>query len=81
MPIEAIAKERLNQLRPTPPVAVLVGLKKALDWLRAQGRRSPGIRRSSVVPHYLLQDTGAEWSSSDWIARERAKRLRLGINW
>jgi hypothetical protein len=67
------------------PTALLVraglGLGKAFRWLREEWRRNVEIHGVNPLPDYLLKDAGVERRNIDWIADEKVKRLREGMNW
>jgi hypothetical protein len=49
--------------------------------LRLAARRRRAANRFADLPGYLLDDAGIERRDIDWIADERTKRLRWGMNW
>jgi len=67
------------------PTALLVGaglgLGKAFRWLGAEWRWNVAIHGVKPLPDYLLKDAGVERGNVDWLADEKMKRLRKGMNW
>ena len=80
MPNDTHAPARFDR-----PKALLVeaglGLGKACRWLQEEWRRNVAIRSVNPLPDYLLKDDGVERRNIEWIADEKVRRLREGMNW
>ncbi len=58
-----------------------LGLRKALSWLREEWRKNVAVGSVNRIPFYLREDAGVERRNTDWIADEKVRRLRKGMNW